>query len=314
MARTPEPPNRPIRISQPLAAICLIFNPVAKGDKARRFRRHLGELAKGCVFKPTTGPGAARALAREAVEAGFRVVVAAGGDGTVNEVLNGIGDASDGFSRAALGVVPLGTANVFARELKLPLRLKPCWAVLLAGRTETVDLIRARFQSGGQPVERWFVQVAGAGLDARAVELVNWRLKKRAGFLAYVIAGLQALRERQPTISAVGDGTESSGELVLLGNGRLYGGPFAVFTRAVPRDGRLDYRVFPRADWRTALAAVRGVFTGDFDRLNGASQRTAAVLELRADRRVPLQIDGEWVGELPVRFEVVPLALRVLVP
>jgi YegS/Rv2252/BmrU family lipid kinase len=297
-----------------LPGTCVIFNPVAKGDKARRFHRHLGELADDCVFRPTTGPGMARELARGAVEDGFEVVAAAGGDGTVNEVLNGIGDAPEGFSRAALGVIPLGTANVFARELKIPLRLVPCWSVLRAGKTDTVDLVRATYQSKGQTVQRWFVQVAGAGLDARAVELVDWNLKKRTGFLAYVVAGLRALKERQPLIITVANGTESRGELVLLGNGRLYGGPFGLFPQANLRNGRLDFRTFPRANWWTVLAALRGVLTGRFEQVNGAPQESATTLELRANQRVPLQIDGEPAGELPARFEVAPRALRVIVP
>ena len=87
-----------------------------------------------CAFKATAAPGDARRLAAEAVRDGFESIVAAGGDGTVNEVLNGIGDAPDGFARARLGVLPLGTVNVFARELKIPLRLERAWEVLQRGR------------------------------------------------------------------------------------------------------------------------------------------------------------------------------------
>src|ERR1044071_5432255 len=103
--------------------ICVIFNPVARGDKARHFRRHLDEIGTECVLKQTATAGDARKLATEAVREGFQIVVAAGGDGTLNEVLNGIGDAPDGYDRAALGVLPLGTVNVFARELGLPVKL-----------------------------------------------------------------------------------------------------------------------------------------------------------------------------------------------
>src|SRR5580692_8939555 len=97
--------------------ICVIFNPAARGNKARRFRRHLDEMAQQSVFKATTAPGDAQKYAATAVTDGFDVIVAAGGDGTVNEVLNGIGEVPDGFARVRLGVLPLGTVNVFAREL-----------------------------------------------------------------------------------------------------------------------------------------------------------------------------------------------------
>ena len=97
------------------AKICVVFNPTARGDKARRFRKSLEELRERCVLKPTDAAGAARRLAAEAVQEGFSTIVAAGGDGTLNEVLNGIGDVEGGFERTRLGVLPLGTINVFAR-------------------------------------------------------------------------------------------------------------------------------------------------------------------------------------------------------
>ena len=125
-------------------------------------------------------------------------IVAAGGDGTVNEVLNGLGDAPDGFARARLGVLPLGTVNVFARELEIPLRIERAWEILQRGRETRIDLPRVEFSANGVRQKRYFVQLAGAGLDARAIELVDWSHKKKAGPLAYVIAGLKALRERQP--------------------------------------------------------------------------------------------------------------------
>jgi len=169
---------------------CVIFNPAARGSKARHFRHHLGEMAGQSAFKATTAPGDARRLAAEAVADGFELVVAAGGDGTVNEVLNGIGDAPDGFDRARFGVLPLGTVNVFARELKIPLKLERAWEILRRGRETRIDLPRAEFSTDGKNVRRYFAQLAGAGFDARAIELVNWPLKKKIGPLAYVVAGL----------------------------------------------------------------------------------------------------------------------------
>jgi len=294
--------------------ICIIFNPTARGNQAHRFRRRLGELAGACVFKATTAPGVGRALAREAVEEGFTTVAAAGGDGTVNEVLNGLGDAPDGFARAALGVIPLGTANVFAREMQFPFDLPKCWEILLRGKTAAVDLVRVGHRLRGEPVERWMVQVAGAGLDARAVELVDWGLKQRTGYLAYIAAGLRALRETQPKIVVQAGATQVIGELVLLGNGRLYGGPFALFPGADLHDGALDARVLPRVTWRIALACGFKALTRRFERLGQAVDLRAAQLELRSDQRVPLQIDGEFAGELPARFEVAPSRLQVVVP
>src|SRR6185503_9083921 len=117
--------------------ICVIFNPAARGEKAARFRQHLAELSTQCTLKPTYAAGAGRALGAEAVREGFEVVVAAGGDGTVNEVLNGIGDVPDAFSRTRFAVLPLGTINVFARELRMPSDFARAWSVIKQARDTT---------------------------------------------------------------------------------------------------------------------------------------------------------------------------------
>src|SRR2546425_11722344 len=96
--------------------ICVIFNPTARGERAKRFRRHLDAIGAECALKPTSAPGGGRALAAEAVREGFEAVVAAGGDGTLNEVRNGIGEETGGFARARLAVLRLGDIQAFARE------------------------------------------------------------------------------------------------------------------------------------------------------------------------------------------------------
>jgi len=161
--------------------ICVIFNPAARGEKARRLRRHLDQIGTESTLKLTTSPGDARKLATEAVQEGFEAVVAAGGDGTVNEVLNGLGDAPRGFESVALGVLPLGTVNVFARELGIPTNPVAAWEIIRRGTILVIDLPKVEFADNGSTQTRYFAQLAGAGLDASAVELVAWELKKRWG-------------------------------------------------------------------------------------------------------------------------------------
>jgi YegS/Rv2252/BmrU family lipid kinase len=292
--------------------ICVVFNPAAKGDKARRFRQHLDELGADCVLKPTGCAGDGHRLATEAVGEGFDVIVAAGGDGTVNEVLNGIAAVSGGLDRTRLGVLPLGTANVFARELGLPLHWREAWRLILEEQEQRVDLVQARFLHARQSCERHFVQVGGAGLDGRATELVDWQWKKKISFLAYVTAGLRALRESQIPITVESRSGTLSGELVLMGNGRLYGGPFPLFPAASARDGLLDVRVFPKANARLAVSMVLGLCTGRIGRVGRSTDLRVDHLRLTAPNRVPLQLDGEYVGELPAEFQVKPRGLRVL--
>ena len=294
--------------------ICVIFNPAARGNKARRFCRFFNELSKQCALKATAAPGDARRLAQAAVATGYDVVAAAGGDGTVNEVLNGIGDEPDGFQRARLGVLPLGTVNVFARELEIPLRLERAWSVLKRAREARIDLGRVEYFEDGKPRQRCFMQLAGAGLDARAIELVSWKLKKSVGPLAYVVAGLQALAEKQPRITASTGGKIITGELVLLGNGRFYGGPFDIFPGADLGDGLLDACVFPGANMPALLRLVPGFLLRRKLSEHRVRRLRAERIGLASETPAAFELDGEWVGNLPATFSVERNKLRVVVP
>ena len=292
----------------------MIFNPAARGEKARRFRRQLDTIGAQWAFKATTAPDDARRLAAEAVADGFDLIAAAGGDGTINEVLNGIGDTPDGFARARLGVLPLGTVNVFARELKIPLRIERAWEILQTGREIKIDLPRAESAANGVMQKRYFCQLAGAGLDARAIELVDWQHKKQVGPLAYVIAGLKALRERKPKITVRVNGQNAAGELVLIGNGRFYGGSFAILPQADLHDGRLDVCVLPRTDWWTLLRIAPSLLLRGKLPAGGVQHFCASTFELTSTSPAAFELDGEWVGTLPVTFSIEREKLRVMVP
>ena len=292
----------------------MIFNPAARGEKARRFRRQLDIAGAQCAFKATTAPGDARRLAAEAVRDGFDLIAAAGGDGTLNEVVNGIGDAPDGFARARLGVLPLGTVNVFARELKIPLRIEGSWDVLRHGREQRIDLPRADFSENGIAQRRYFCQLAGAGLDARAIELVDWQHKKQVGKLAYVIAGLKALSEKKPAITVLANGQEATGELVLIGNGRFYGGSYALLPNANLRDGVLDICVLPRVSWAALLRSAPGFLLRGRLPASVVRHLTAATFQLTSDTPAAFELDGEWIGHLPLTISIEREKLRVMGP
>jgi YegS/Rv2252/BmrU family lipid kinase len=297
----------------PAASPCLIFNPSAQGGRAGRFRSHPGLPAGQCVFLATSAPGDARRLAAQAVRDGFQTLIAAGGDGTVNEVLNGIADVPGGLRAVRLGILPLGTVNVFARELGLPLNPRRAWKVLALARERTIDLGRAQFTLDGLPGRRCFMQLAGAGLDSRAIELTRWSVKKKIGPLAYFLAGLQALSESRALVT-VQAGETLAGEWVAVGNGRFYGGPIPVFPRARLDDGLLDVCVIPDARLLRFAAALAGLCVGRMHQFCRARQLTAPALTLTSPVRVLLQLDGENVGQLPATLSVEPAALRVIVP
>src|ERR1035437_727870 len=234
----------------------VIFNPVARGEKSQRVRRFLEAKAGHSVtVAPTERAGDARLLAARAVQEGFRIIVAAGGDGTINEVVNGIGT-----SDAALGVLPLGTVNVFAHELRIPRRIEAAWQVIQTGETRTIDLARAEAGAAA----RYFVQLAGVGFDARAVRTASWELKKKIGPLSYVWAGIKTLGTALPQVevSVDGSGPRAAGTAVLVGNGRFYGGPFALFPKARMDDGLLDVCVFESCGYLDMLRYGQGILRG----------------------------------------------------
>jgi len=293
---------------------CVIFNPAARGEKAKRFADQLATLSTRVTLKPTYAAGAGRALAAEAVREGFETIVAAGGDGTLNEVLNGIADEPDGLARTRLGVLPLGTINVFARELRLPTLFEPAWRIIEQGRESLIDLPQAEFAGETQPQRRCFAQLAGAGLDSRAIELVKWEQKKAIGPLAYVVAGFKALAGPKSQILASAAQARASGELVLIGNGRFYGGSFELFPKADPRDGLLDVTVFPKVNWQVLVRTGWGWLTDQLHSAAGCHTFQADAFTLSSSGQVTFELDGENVGHLPASFAVRRQALRVLTP
>lgn len=293
---------------------CVIFNPVARGNKARHFKHWLDGIATECTLMPTKCAGDARRLGSVAIQEGFELVIAAGGDGTVNEVLNGIGNTPGGFEQARLGVLPLGTVNVFARELKFPLKLPVVWEILQKGKEQWMDVPMVEFQANGKTERRFFAQLGGAGLDARAIELVSWKHKKQVGPLAYVIAGLKALREKQPKIKVVADGKELSGELILVGNGKLYGGSFAIFPAAELADGILDVCCVSKATFGAVFKFLPSIlFKGVMPEEAVPRVRTKK-FEVTSEDKAGFELDGEWIGHLPATFSIGAHRIRVIVP
>lgn len=294
--------------------ICVIFNPTAKGEKARRFRNQLDTLQTECAFKLTRATGDARRLAAEAVRENFDTIVAAGGDGTMNEVLNGIGDEPNGFERARLGLLPLGTVNVFAKELGIPINPHLAWRTIRQGRESLIDLPAVECASDAAPERYYFAQLAGAGLDARAIELTSWALKKRIGPLAYVVAGLRALLGAQAQITATHGAESVTGQLVLIGNGRFYGGRFAIFPEADVRDGLLEVCVFPRVNFLTLAWCGLPLLTQGILPLNAVRRFRSAEFKLTALTRAAFELDGELIGNLPATVTLQRQKLRVIVP
>ncbi len=277
----------------------VIFNPAARGEKTQRLRQFLeSKKSDRVTLAPTLCAGDATRLAAAADN--HDIIVAAGGDGTINEVINGL-------ENATLGILPLGTVNVFAKELGIPHDLAGAWSVIEAGHTRTVDLGCAEFADK----RRYFCQLAGVGFDARAVRAVSWELKKKVGPLAYVWAGLKVLGEAHAPVGVESAGAEIAGAAVFVGNGRYYGGKFRLFPRANIDDGLLDVCVFEKCGYLDLLRYGQGILRVTHTGLRGVHYFQTN--EFSCSGTAPLELDGEDAGDAPVKFSVKPRALRVIV-
>lgn len=282
----------------------VIFNPRARSQKGGRVLRFLMSNANRFALYATNHAGEARDLAARFAAAGEPIVIAAGGDGTLNEVVRGLAG-----SKTLLGVLPAGTMNVFAREMGIPFdSLEKAFQVIERGFVREVDL----FSANGSP----FVQMAGIGFDAMVIEETTWESKKMLGPLAYLLAAVKVLGERPPKIEVIcADGRREEGVAVLAGNGSLYGGQFKVFRNAVNDDSKLDVVVYKEAGYRLVLDSLRGLAFGGIDLVESTSCFQADDFIVRADREVPVEVDGELIGRSSeVRFVETADRLRVIAP
>jgi YegS/Rv2252/BmrU family lipid kinase len=232
------------------------------------------------------------------------LVIAAGGDGTLNAVVHGLAG-----SGTALGVLPTGTMNVFARELGIPFdNLSRAFDVIEEGRVQEIDL----FEANGAP----FVQMAGVGFDAMVIEETTWESKKVLGPLAYLLAAVKVLGEKPPLMEVVcSDGRREEGVAVLAGNGSLYGGQFKLFRKADNTDSMLDVMVFKEVGYKAVLDSLRGLALGGIDLAASTAYLQSDSFVVHAHHEVPVQIDGELLGRATdVEFVASSSRLRVLAP
>ena len=281
----------------------VILNPAAHSERAQRRRARVEALARGSVICATSRSGEAESMARRAAEEGFDKIVAAGGDGTVNEVVNGLAG-----SNATLGLLPIGTMNVFAAELGLPAHdLELCWNIIQNANTRLVDLPNAN--------GKYFVQLAGIGLDAQVVKETSSKLRRSFGPLSYLISAAQIAARQPPRLFIESENASiDEGSFVLVGNGRLYGGPFPFFKHALIDDGLFDVVVFKRLGYLEIIKYLQDVIFSSEIRAPEVEYFQTRRLRVDSDQAVPVELDGELVGNCPVEFSVQERSLRVLVP
>jgi YegS/Rv2252/BmrU family lipid kinase len=281
----------------------VILNPAADSERAQRKQARVQSLARDCMVCATTRTGEAEAMARRGAAEGFEKIVAAGGDGTINEVVNGLAGTG-----TTLGLLPIGTMNVFATELGLPVNdLELCWDIVKGDRTRAVDLPKAN--------QKFFVQLAGVGLDAQVVKETSAQLKRSFGPLSYVISAVQIAARKPPKLFIQSeDASIDEGSFVLVGNGRLYGGRFPFFKHAALDDGLLDVIIFKRLGYLEIIKYLQDVVFSSDIRVPEIEYFQTARLRVESNQTVPVELDGELVGNCPVEFRLQESSLRVLVP
>jgi YegS/Rv2252/BmrU family lipid kinase len=288
----------------------VIVNPAAHNlPKERRIleaQEWLNSRGWTVMWVETQAPGDATAMAAGAAERGVPLVWVCGGDGTLNEAVNGLAG-----SQTALAVIPAGTVNLWARELRIH-RKKPATAVQLAAEGER------RLIDVGLAGDRYFLCMASYGIDAAVTAHVSHRLKGRLGAAAYAVASLrEALRYRGTEMTLRMDSGEeiaTQALMVIAANARQYAGLTQITPEAVVDDGLLDIRVFVgHGRLAIILHALRTLF-----RLHRGSRRViyrrSSTLGLEWEAAPPLQLDGDFVPESPKSVRVVPGALWVALP
>ena len=285
--------------------IKLIANPIAGGDARRKIRLAQARLEqRGCrvELSLTAARGDAAAAARQARQGGFERILAAGGDGTLNEVINGLAP-----SAIPLAFLPLGTTNVFALEAGIPFDVEKACDVALDGQPQPVCL-------GAADGVR-FLLMAGVGFDAEVVYRVSARLKRWTGKLAYLASAVSTLFRPPPATVEVEreDGTVLRGYSLIIGNGRLYAGRFSITPEASLTENLLDVCLFQKWGRGHLLRYVARIAAGG--RLDEPEVRHFKARELTVTgSAVPVQIDGDYLGRLPMTFRALPGELLLVLP
>lgn len=301
-------------ISQLPHRIGIVYNPFAGGLKgAGRARldkavRVLEDTGAHVEMHATPGPQQAGNLAAKAAQAGCELILAAGGDGTINEAVNGIAG-----SNVLFGILPAGTANVLANEIGFSNRPDHAARQLLHAVPARIALGFLE-QRGRTP--HYFVLMAGVGLDARIVYELDADLKNRLGKLAYWHGGLRQFGRPVPRFHVAVNGADYGASFALVTRVRNYGGDFEIARRVRLTDSDFEVVVFQNHQWQDYVRFFGAVMTNRLYNTEGVAITRATRVEADSeqDQRIHVQIDGESRGALPASISVAPDALTLLMP
>ncbi len=299
---------------------CVILNPAAG---PRDFHRQLNKAVEylhthGWEVKllETKEKGDATRLARQAVDAECDVAIAVGGDGTINEVVNGLAG-----SNTALGIIPAGTANVYAADVGIPIwnPLRPnavrmAAEIIHTGQRRKIDLGQVQLADGRQ---RYFFMWCGVGLDAAISQEVRAEDTRRLGVAAWVIAGVMVALNYMGTRGNVSVDDQKGRKRVMwavISNGQLYGRLWRIAPRAKMNDGILDLTVFEGHGVPSTIRHLAGLTLGQYARDPTVHFYRGRSFVIQTRKPLPIHVDAEPVGTTPVKIKVAPCSLNVVLP
>jgi diacylglycerol kinase (ATP) len=299
----------------------LIHNPNAGNGGGRR-RRLLDEarrifLSAGieAELAETTAPGHAIEIAQRAGAEGRHLVIACGGDGTLNEVVNGLAAQQNGH-RVPLALLPGGTANVLAKELGLPWDIPRAAKKLVHGEVKDIALGLATPLARPEK-KRYFLSVAGAGPDGMIVYSIDLSLKSRVGILAYWWQGArEVFRYKYPHFRVVTGEEKLDASLVVVGRTKHYGGPFRITTEADLYANEFEMMALTTRSGLRYLSYLPPLWLGKLRGSTGVHywKASSLVCEPLDENPIYAQVDGEPLARLPIEFRIAPRALKLLVP
>ncbi len=288
----------------------IILNPKAGGtDEDDAIATKLRSFPNATLLVTDANTGATQ-LARAAIADGAELIVAAGGDGTLNQVINGV---AEDVERLQIGLIPLGTGNDFARTLGLPDGIDACLELLRAGVTQAIDMVRVTSDE-----VRYFVNVSAGGFSGTVGEKLTPEIKQTWGPLAYLRCAAEALPELRAyrTEITLDDSTTLPLDLynVIIANGRYVGGGTLIAPDASLDDGQLDVVLIPQASAGGIALVLAQILAGKHLTSESVVFRRAAKVAVHSTPGMWFNVDGELVGNEPALFEVMPRALRFIMP
>ncbi|HKU58330.1 MAG TPA: diacylglycerol kinase family protein [Gaiellaceae bacterium] len=304
-------------MSQPPNRTYFLVNPVSQN---RATGRRWPELAHRAAQLGLTGealfserPGHLIELARDAVARGARRIVAVGGDGTLNEAVNGVAGTD-----TELATIPLGTGMDFVRTFGIPTKFEDAARVAAGSNVRTIDAGRVRYRTwAGEEAERWFANMGSVGMSGAVAQRANGMSKTLGGRATFFYALVRVFLEWQNSeVTVALDETQRRGRMhdVIVANGRFAGGGMKLAPGAEPDDGTFDVVLIGDVSKFDFATQAPGIYRGRHVKHPKVEVLRSPRVEVSAGEQLPIELDGEQVGTTPVTFELVPGALKLLVP